>query len=99
MRFLLEYNSIDDLTLNDWHHIVGTYNGATAELYIDGLLKSSSTSDTFTIAHDATPLAIGYEFTASAKDAHFSGLVDNIMVYNRALAAQEILEHDTDLQP
>lgn len=89
-RFLIDYNSNNDLTLHEWHHIIGTYNGTIANLYIDGELKSSSTPVTYAIVHDDAPLAIGYEITSGAKDVRFKGLIDNVMVYNRALSAEEI---------
>lgn len=37
----LQYNSINDLTLNEWHQIIGTFDGHTATLYIDGIPKLS----------------------------------------------------------
>jgi len=87
-RFLIDYNSINDLTLYEWHHVVGTYDGTTANLYIDGELKSSSKPGAYTVVHDDTPLALGYE--VYAYDAKYNGLIDNTMVYNRALSAEEV---------
>jgi len=86
--FLLEYNSIDDLMLNQWHHLVGTYDGIAAKLYIDGELKAISGPKNYTIVNDDTPLGIGQEITGAS--GHFSGLIDNVGIYNRALSLEEV---------
>jgi hypothetical protein len=62
-RFLLQYNSINDLTLSQWHQIVGTYDGSTAKIYIDGQLKATGSSS-YTIFHDSTPLCFSRSYTA-----------------------------------
>jgi regulation of enolase protein 1 (concanavalin A-like superfamily) len=99
-KFLVKYNSINDLTLNQWHQVVGTWNGGVASIYIDGQLKSSANTGTYTIAHDSTPLALGTEVTSGAKDVWFKGIIDEAMVYNRALSAQEISAlYSTSLKP
>jgi len=90
-RFLIDYNSINDLTLNKWHHIVGTYDGSTAKLYIDSELKSSSTPGTYVIVHDDTPLVIGSEYHYAG--CRFNGFIDEVGLYNRALSAEEINIH------
>lgn len=57
------------ITTNTWHHLVGTYDGATMKLYIDNVLVGSQTK-TGIFADDTTPLLIG----AGRGDA---GSVDN----------------------
>jgi len=89
---LIEYNSINDLTLNRWHHVVGTYDGSTANLYIDGELKSSSSPGMYVIAHDDTPLVIGSEYHASSI-VKFKGLIDDVRIYNRVLSIEEVKAH------
>jgi hypothetical protein len=88
-RFLVQYNSINDLTLNQWHQIVGTYDGSTATLYIDGQLKASG-QGSYTILHEDTPLCFSREISQPVYDG-FNGIMDNIMVHNRALSPQEVL--------
>jgi len=89
-RYLVTYNSINDLTLNQWHFIVGTWDGSKACIYIDGELKASANTDTYTIVHDSMPLALGTEVTSGVKDVWFNGIIDEAMVYNRALSAEEV---------
>jgi hypothetical protein len=93
-RFLIFYNSINDLTLNQWHHVVGTYDGTIARIYIDGGLKASSGSVSFTVANDDAPLGIGQEVTAiPIGPGYFNGLIDDAMIYNRALSDKEVMAH------
>ncbi len=64
----------------EWHHYALTYDQSTLTLYIDGV-SASSTSQAGAIATNATNLKIG-EF--------FSGPIDDVRVYNRALSQAEI---------
>ncbi|MDI9576995.1 MAG: LamG domain-containing protein [Thermoproteota archaeon] len=90
-RFLIDYNSINDLTINQWHQIIGTWNGNTASIYIDGQLKSSISTNSYTIVHDSTALTIGAEPPVGVR-CDFKGKIDQVMVYNRALSSQEIID-------
>ena len=80
--------------MNSWHHIVGTFDGTIANLYIDGDLKSSSDPVTYSVANNDAPLGIGQEVTGAS--GHFKGLIDNVMVFNRALSNEEVEELFTD---
>lgn len=90
-RYLVTYNSIDDLTLNQWHQVVGTWDGSRSSIYIDGQLKNSSSTEAYTIVHDDTTLALGTETTSGAKDVWFNGIIDEAMVFNRGLSAEEVM--------
>ncbi len=87
-RFLVQYNSINDLTLNQWHLVAGTYDGSTAKIYIDGQLKASRQSS-YTILNDNTPLCLSREVSQPGYDG-INGVIDEATIYNRALSAQEI---------
>ena len=87
-RFLIQYNSINDLTLNQWHQIIGTYDGSTAKLYIDGQLKATG-QGSYTILHDNTPLCFSREVSQPIFDG-FNGIIDNVMIYSRALSGEEV---------
>jgi uncharacterized protein (TIGR03790 family) len=68
-----------------WHLVTATYNGSTATLYVDGAVVAS---DTFT-APSATnfPLYIGRYYGGGTG---WNGSVDDVRLYNRALAAAEV---------
>ena len=68
-----------------WHFITYTLSGTTNTLYIDGTSVNTSTTATNTGA--ATALTAG--MTPGGTN-YFSGDLDEIRVYNRALSAAEI---------
>jgi hypothetical protein len=77
---------------NVWVHIAGTYDGATARLYFNGQ-QVDSQSLTGRIAKDTTPLILGANGNGMG-DANvterFPGTIDEIMLYRRALPAEQI---------
>ncbi|HNX34158.1 MAG TPA: autotransporter-associated beta strand repeat-containing protein [Kiritimatiellia bacterium] len=67
-----------------WHSVVGTWDGATERLYIDGVQRNSRTT---------TGLNVGpnqFVIGRTIGDAHFKGWVDEVLIANRALSAAEI---------
>jgi len=73
----------------NWHHIVGTYNGCVVKLYVDGNEISGGTETTEDIDYNSENFYIGSYGTGY----YFSGLIDEVKVYNRPLSETEILEH------
>ena len=69
---------------NEWHHLAGTNDGSTIRLYVDGSAKASASSTGLTgTDYD---LYIGYDYSSSA---YFSGLIDDVRIYNRTLSDYE----------
>ncbi len=75
-----------DLPLNTWTHIAGTSDGTTLKLFINGQLAASG-AGTLGPEND-DPLKLGAAGTCGT--ALFSGLLDEMMIYHRALSADEI---------
>jgi len=73
------------LNMNQWYHIVGTYDGSTVSLYLDGQLVDSQPSN-ISIGHNAMPVCIGGRLGIESVD----GFVDEVRIYNRALSESEI---------
>jgi hypothetical protein len=73
--------------LNAWTHLAATYDGATLRLYVNGV-QSSSKAVTGSIRASAGVLRIGGN--GSWGNEWFSGLIDEVRLYNRALTAAEI---------
>ena len=74
-----------------WHNVVGTYDGSSVRLYLDGQLVGSGTPDTASIAYGlptSNDLLIGDYGGCSGLD--FSGSIDEVKVFDRALDPHEI---------
>ncbi len=74
-----------------WHNVVGTYDGSSVRLYVDGHQVGSGTADTAPIGYglpSSNDLMIGDYPGCSGLD--FSGNIDEVKVFNRALSSQEI---------
>ena len=84
------------MPVNDgrWHHAVGAWDGEESYLYVDGILQGS-VKVTGPIPYTRhQPFRIGYlESGPPHKDRHyyFSGTIDEVMVFDRALSAKEVL--------
>lgn len=76
------------LNYGTWHHIVGTWNGTTLKLYLDGeIITSTHSEQTFT--RNFQRVKIGY-ISNIANPKYFNGLIDEVRIYERALTASEI---------
>ena len=74
------------LTASTWTHLAMTYDGTTVRLYVNGT-QVASTAKTGTIATSTNPLQIGGD---SIYGQYFSGLIDEVRIYNVALTAAQI---------
>jgi autotransporter-associated beta strand protein len=78
-----------DALSNGWHHIAGTFDGSNGirRVYVDGALKwTDSTSYTLAITNSLLQLGGAPYSTAN----YYDGLLDEVMIFNRALNASEI---------
>jgi gliding motility-associated-like protein len=82
-----------DMSLNDdiWHFVVSVYDGSQALLYIDGKLNAK-VNYTWGMQKTKDPLLIGWDRNTYLSDRFFEGEIDEVMIYNRALNAKEILD-------
>jgi len=81
-----------NITNNKWHHVMATYDSETVRLYFDGVEVGSNTIPTGPINYStANTLCIGTEPGGTCGITQFfSGSIDEVRVYNRALSASEI---------
>ncbi len=80
------------LRRGEWHHLVVTCEGDDLRFYLDGLrCRRASGSGAFTWAARGLPLQIGSSTSRGAEQ--FDGLIDEVAVYSRALAVEEIERH------
>ena len=76
---------------NGWHFITATFSsnnsgGGTMKMYVDGMLKSTRTSN-YGSTGSGGNVAIG---GSPAGTTPFNGTVDEVMIYNRTLSSGEI---------
>ncbi len=73
-----------------WYHIVGTYDGTSTKLFVNGVQENSITQ-TGTINTSGVELNIGRR--SNLADRYFNGDIDEVAIYNRTLTPAEILSH------
>ena len=76
------------INLNQWYHIMGTDDGTTVRLYINGIQVQSGNSATAT-NYSGQPL-IG-QFPGN--NAVTNGKIPTVKIYNRALSAAEVKQN------
>lgn len=80
----------ETLPLGRWVHLAGTYDNQTMRIYIDG--RECGSMDRGGPANPSTvPLCLGS--FAPDHPAHFTGLLDDVKLYDRVLNAEEIRAH------
>ena len=72
-----------------WYHIAATWDGSTSRVYINGVSEGSSQRTGTLTAENVGPL-IGAGEQTSLKGNAFSGLIDELAIFNRALSASEV---------
>ena len=82
------YIAIDTGTMTEeqWHHVIGTYNGSKLILYVDGAQVSSYDWNKYTCS-----TAKFYVGTYGPDISQvFQGAIDEVIMYNRSLSADEV---------
>ncbi|MGP3913809.1 LamG-like jellyroll fold domain-containing protein [Nonomuraea sp. 10N515B] len=79
------------LTLNEWSHLALTYDGNITTLYVNGAQVAQTSQITGDLVDDGGALRIGGN---SFWGEFYSGLIDEVRVYNRA---QTVTEIQTDM--
>jgi hypothetical protein len=89
--------SASPVTAGSWHHVAGVRRGTAIEIWVDGELKGSQTipdEDLKYASWNPTgfPSRIGvYHHDVNGDMYRWDGLIDEMMIYNRALSQKEIL--------
>lgn len=83
--------SMTKLVPDTWYHVAGTYDGSAIRIYVNGALEGENdVADT--IAVSTNHLNIGRDPSNPADASRFwDGLIDEVQLFNRALAPSEIL--------
>jgi hypothetical protein len=94
LRFLMGKNgawacdisSTLKVTANVWNHVVGTYNGTTAAIYINGV-QAGTCAMTGSTGTNTNHFDIG---AADLGTSPYSGTLDEVAVWNKGLTATEV---------
>jgi hypothetical protein len=90
IRFHVTTSPIDyniSTTTGVWYNVVGTYNGTTAKLYLNGTEVSSGN-------RTAGINSVNFRIGASPRGANYNnGNISQVSIHNRALTAEEILQN------
>jgi len=83
------------VTVNTWYHIVATFDKGEAKIYVNGEKKAEQTSSITSLDTTGYNALIGaYCSYRSTSPGHFfNGTIDEVIIYNQALTAEEIHNH------
>lgn len=76
-----------DMKVKRWHHVVGSYDGETAKIYVDGEVIGEQKMDFNFFGSNNAPIWIG---CARNKYAFVNGTIDESALWQRALSEAEI---------
>ncbi len=82
LDFLIGYNINDNI----WHHLVAIYNTTEMYLFLDENLITSNSNSLNTYPTTSDNSYIGREIG----DSYFKGLIDEVMIFKRAISIDEI---------
>jgi hypothetical protein len=80
--------STTPLVVGEFYHVVGTYDGSSVKVYVNGALEGQS-AVSVTVDYGTRPVFIGTSGEA-VFDGKLNGVVDEVSIYNRALEASEV---------
>jgi hypothetical protein len=94
LNFRIESGGIQDASYtfsntSTYNYAVGTYDGSTMKLYLNGSLVGTATTSVSIIYSDSYPLLMGYYANAFATNMS----IGSLKLYNRALSATEIQQN------
>jgi hypothetical protein len=74
---------------NNWYHIVQIYNGNEGFVYVNGVLKANQYGSAV-IGDNSADLLIAKPNWNAGNVKNFHGIIDDMLIYNRALSPSEI---------
>jgi hypothetical protein len=75
------------------HHIVGTWDGTTQRIYVDGTLRNSA-AITGTLTNNAYAVVVGgFVTNAGVGSGGVNADVAHVAIYNTALSADQVAQH------
>lgn len=72
-----------------WYHVVGTFDGATMRIYLNGSLMAETPASGAMGFHPQAPASVAALSTGAAP---FSGWIDDVRIYDRGLTQQDVID-------
>ena len=85
---------VNSIEINKWYNITVVRNGKVLSTYINDMLSKSDTVSSNPMNNPTNPYAttkIGVDVPSNNTE-YFSGVIDNLLFYNRALSTTEIYD-------
>jgi len=84
-------SGVSQVTDGNWHFLAGTFDGRYLKIYLDGALENAKDFGTTITVYPlyGSPVNIGKKQWTN----YFSGLIDEVRIYLKALTEDEILAH------
>ena len=79
------------ITNGQWHHIVGSWDGSTKRIYVDGVDKAS-VSKSGALTTTSNGAAIG-SFGGTSSGYYFGGDIAIVKIYDKGLSATEVKQN------
>jgi flagellin-like protein len=88
--------SLTTPVIHTWYFVVGTYDGGTLRIYVNGVFERSD-SYTGNLLTSNSPVNIGRR--SPSNDRYFNGVIDEVSIWDRALSASEIKDYYDQSKP
>ena len=83
-----DHYSDTTIPISEWHHLAFVYTGSTYSFYLDGVVNGSGSMST--LIRDIDPNPYLYIGARGDGDEFFTGAIDDVRIYNRALSESEV---------
>jgi hypothetical protein len=85
---LAKYTDRDTVKESEWMHVAGVIDGDSGVLYLNGnaVLRGAVAA----VSPTTGEVLIGVGRNSHPSDDHFKGIIDEVMVFDRALSAEEV---------
>lgn len=81
------------VVIDTWYHMVGTYDGANVQFYLDGVADGAAVPAVGAIDNDDVSFLIGGRTSGAGSDRTVWGIIDEVRIYSRAISPTEVAEH------
>ena len=82
-----------NMAINTWYHMIGTYNGSSVILYVNGVAGTPLSYTGTATSGGEIRIARRWDDVANTASNFFSGDISIVKIYNRALTSAEVLQN------